>query len=316
MSREIVPQAREPDKPRRLSPRRIGAIGLAAASLAFAAYQSYDKSGDVTSYGPIKKGTELIDNEFNVLNWNMHNETSEKYSEIRDIIQKHDVDIATLQEVSAKDAKGLHRQFPTAQVRFAMADAKMKVLEGGFGNVIMSFQEQKDVSAIAIKGNSIPDAAVKTAGGIVIDAINLDASLKKTKDATQEDRSAVASTVQVQNGNKLANVRVITGHVGSPNPELHETQYAAFRKFVEDNIEENQATVMCGDINMNESVVISDYLHSGIYIHDTRRPTGIAGSTLDHCGYRPGGVLDYGEVRVLPNHTDHYALLGSWTASP
>lgn len=299
-----------------MSPRRVVAIGAAVISLGFAAYQSYDKSGEVVSYGPIEKGAELIDNKFNILNWNMHNETSEKYDEIKEIVENYDVDVATLQEVSARDAKGLHRQFPTAQVKFAMADAKAKVLEGGFGNVIMSFQEQRDVSSVAIKGNSVSDAAVKTAGGLVIDAVNLDTSLQKTKDATQEDRSALASTVRVQKANELQDVRVVTGHIGSPDPKLHDQQYAAFRSFVEKNIDDDQAVIMCADINKPPSIVVPDYLNTGIYIHETKRPTSITGATIDHCGYRPGGVIDYGEVRVLPNHTDHYALLGSWVAHP
>lgn len=317
MTPEIGPQASGKKETKRfISPKRLITVGAAVIYLGFSLYQSYGKSGEVTSYGPIKEGNELIDDELVVLNWNMHNETSERYGEIKSIIDEHDVDAVALQEVSASDARGLHIYFPEAQVKFAMADAKTKVLAGGYGNVLMTFQQQRDTSSIAMEGNSPADAAVKIPAGVVMDVANFDMSFERTKDATQEDRTALASTIHVQVEDHLADVRIITGHIGSADPDVYSRQYDTLRGFVEDNISDDRGTVFCGDVNAKPSRVVPDYLESGMYVHETRRPTSASGATIDYCASRLGDVLKIGEVTVLDSHTDHYALLGTWTSSP
>lgn len=302
-----------------ITPKRILAVGAAIVALGLAAHESYDRSGEITSYDPIKKGSHLVDNKLNILNWNMHNETSEKYKEIKAIVREENIDVVALQEVSANDAKGLSKYFPGAYIKFAMADAKSKLIDGGYGNVLMTFQEQKDVEAASIDGNFVGEAAISATTGFVADASELaqgqSHSFRHMKDATQEDRSALASTIQVQQRDGLADVRIMTGHVGSPDDELHEEQYDKLRDFVRVNAEESEAAVFCGDINLGPERVIPSLLRIGFYAHQTARTT-LSGVNTDYCAYYPGSTFGSGEVTVLGNHTDHFALVGSWKTTP
>lgn len=295
------------------------AAAAAIVTLGLAAHENYDRSGEITSYDPIKKGSHLIDNKLNVLSWNMHNETSEKYVEIGSIVKSHKIDAVALQEISANDAKGLSKYFPEAYIKYAMADAKTKITDGGYGNVLMTFQEQKGADAVSIDGNSTVEAALNAATGFLADASDLALgqghSFKHTKDATQEDRSALSSTIQVQQGDSLTDVRIITGHVGSVNEELLEEQYDQLHDYLRGEAEENEAAVFCGDINIGQEKAIPSFLRIGFYAYQTARTTQ-SGTNTDYCAYRPGGTFGSGEVRVLKNHTDHYALVGSWKTTP
>lgn len=312
MKAEVEPKT---EKKRWLGKKWSKVAALGAAVVSFAAYQNYDRSGEVTSYDPIKEGNVLIDNRFNVLTWNMHNETSDKYSELAQIITEKEVDVVALQEVSAKDAKGLHRYFPAAYIRFAMADAKTKLFDGGYGNVLMSFQEMHDTTSVSIEGNEVSEAAMKIAGGVLTDVSSFDTSFPRTSDATQEDRTAMATTVKVQSGNDLEDIRLITSHIGSADRDLHAKQMDELMDFVDENNSEDRPTIFCGDLNYGQDKVIPRFIDQGLYVHQTPA-TNPKGLTIDYCGFSPGGVLSSGSVEVLPNVTDHYALFGSWQTTP
>jgi len=313
MSREDFPQEQEQRSPNKLKRAiTLGAIAVAFVSAGSAVYNKLtDKSGDITTYGPVIDDGEKINNELVILDWNMHNETSQKYGELKEIIDTENVDVALLQEVNKQDARGLSRYFPGMQVKFVMADATTELFDGGYGNVVMSDQEQKDSEALSIKGNSLPDAAARTPASFVADLTSgFSNGLKETGDATQEDRSVLFSTLEVEQDEGKANIRIGTAHVAA-NVEVHNKQFNELHKFVTDQLKDGG--VFCADFNSPYSQVLNAYRSYGFFVPKVGETT-LDGKTIDFCAYKPGEVLNQGDVEVLDDYaTDHHPVLARFT---
>jgi len=312
MSRESLEGQQAQPTPNRLRKALVVGAVVVTSLVGSAAYDKLtDKSGDITTYGPEIDDGAKINNEFTILDWNMHNETSEKFGEINEIIDSKDVDAAVFQEVSERDARSMAKYFPGMQVKFVMADATTKPLEGGYGNVIMTDQEQDDSVATSIKGNSLPDAAARTPFALIEDFTHgFSDGLKETGDATQEDRSAIFSTVKVKKGDDNVDLRIGTAHVAA-NVEVHNEQFDKLHKFVVDQLKDGG--VFCADFNSAYSQVNEAYQPYGFFTPEVGETT-LDGKTIDFCTYKTSDILNEGSVEVLSDYaTDHHPVLASFT---
>jgi endonuclease/exonuclease/phosphatase family metal-dependent hydrolase len=318
MKEQIPPQVEASEDERLvMQPRRFGRlavratiVGAIATVAAWGAYQQFfSDSGDIKSWDPSVESQPTIDGNMVMLSWNMHNETSEKYEDIAEIAEKYDVDAIGLQEVSEADARGLHKAFPSWSINFVMADVKTKPREGGYGNVMMTLQKQEDVESLSMPGNSVPDEAQHTLGGI------LNLSPKEISDATQEDRSAISSTIKLNTPDGEQKIDVITGHVGG-DPKVHEDQLDSFEDFVFDNEDPDKANLVCADTNTSQEEFTFDMASRG-YIVPRTGPTTLPatnppnpGKAIDMCAYKPNDIMRYSVVKVLKDYgTDHYPIL-------
>lgn len=285
--------------------RNAAAIGgVVLAGFAAANYVLGDDSGEVRSYSPAHPREKVIDNDVRMLSWNVYNNLGSKYDDLKVLVDKHNPDIVGLQEVNARDAKGLERHFSDWFIQFVMADRNTK---GGYGNVLMSQQEIEDIDSLAMPGNSLESKAKSLPAGFVRDIANLDPSFRQTSDATQERRSAIGGTIEVPTPEGLRKVRFITSHLnGDPKigPKTNTRQFDEFTEWVLKGDRSNMATVGCVDFNSGQERTVFTFAEHG-YIVPITGPTTIPtnanqpGKAIDQCFYKPAETLRLSAVEVL-----------------
>ncbi len=304
--------------------RKITAIGSAtligAIGIGKAAWEVKDQSGEHTVYPPKQLGQVAVNNRLGLLSWNMHNETRWRIGEIEEIATQQELDVIALQEVNAKDAKRLQISTEGWYVTYAMADAKTNFQSGGFGNVIMTRQRPKDIQTRPIDGTSYIQSVLGTVEGLFVDVANAETSLENAADGSQEDRVALAMTINSRDGDKDIETRFITAHIASNrevgyiygHQKIHKSQMSELKDFIKDNLRKGRPTFVCGDLNAPPEEVIPWFRSMDFTVVRTD-PTFAGGrQTLDYCAYNPGaeGLLTLENGRVMKNHiTDHHPMI-------
>ncbi len=307
------PEINQPEESEKSHKIRKGITVVLIGGLSIAAWQLFDKSGDVEKIEPIHPKQQEIDETHRQLSWNMHNEAAKRWRQINTLIQEKDLDVAVLQEVSRKDFKKLASRLPDFYVTYAMADAKSKPDEGGYGNLIISKQKPRDVKGLSLTGSKFLSGVVHTVTGLTQDAAYANTKLSQTGKGFQADRSALAMTLSVRRGEELEDVRVITSHIAG-DERVHDEQFSDLLDFVRKETAPNRPTVFCGDLNSTPENVIPNFAELGFITPETGGTwTGPSNRTIDYCAYKPNEVFGLGKVAILPEKTDHYALLGTWT---
>ncbi|MGI9027951.1 MAG: endonuclease/exonuclease/phosphatase family protein [Candidatus Saccharimonadales bacterium] len=320
MSGEIA-KAEDSGRFSHLSPakRWLAVAGaMAATALGGVVYHEvgdyFDKSGIVTSSDPIDPQPADIDSIHAVGSWNMHNETAERLNEIKYFAASNQLDVVALQEVNAEDFDLLKTEFQDNwYLRYVLADTKQEVTSGGFGNVLMSRQQPKDVTTLSIEGDSFDDTLTTTVASASKDIVALDSSFKNSREAMVENRAAIAFTVQAYDGNQLRDIRVMTAHIAGKRA-VHGAQLQKIVEFVKENTKEDRPTVVCGDLNGIKRTVIPAFAKIG-FITPITGPTAVRQhKTLDYCSYSEAGVIGLPEVTISQKYTtDHHAIVARWT---
>lgn len=296
--------------------RKIAVVGAAALAL-FAGnfvWNKLDNAGDVSSYGPTQPINPVIDNVLRAGSWNMHNELSARFDDIREILDGHKLDVLALQEVGANDARKLQYEFPDWYTTFVMADSKVEPLEGGYGNVLMSRQKPENISSTVIDGTSMSDSVVRFFSGLGVDMAQANTALTRAKEGVQEDRASVAITIKIQSGSEQRDVRVITGHI-SAHHDFHEKQLQEQMEFVRENVKDGRPLVFLGDMNSSPSEFIPEAADIGMITPETAE-TSLSGRVIDYASYRTEGVLELAKVTIEPRYTtDHRLLIMSTTST-
>ena len=302
-----------------LSARKTKVIGGAvvlAAVVGGGAWSYFDRSGEVEVTKPTKPIPENINPYHVQLSWNMFNQTDKRWKQVRSLIRKYQVDVAMLQEVSHADSQKIGERFPEMHKTFVMADKKSQPANGGYGNLLITSQKPRDIKSISLSGSSIIEGSTQTAAAGVKYAYYLGESDQSPDDEWQADRSAVAATISVRQGEELKDIRVITGHIAG-NEKVHDKQLDSLLKFVKDETKEDRPTIFCGDLNDTPENVIPRFASIGFITPQTAGTwAGESHNTIDYCSYTTGGaVLGLGSVAVLnePYVTDHHSLVGAWT---
>lgn len=311
-----------------LNPKAIGRKVLAITALVGtvtalgwgAKMLSNGNAGDVNSYAPEKPTTPLVDNKITFVSWNMHNETRSRHKDLKEIADTYHPDVIALQEVNARDAMGLRREFSNWYINFVLASATTKLNDGGYGNVLLTQQEPKDVDSLAMSGNSYLSKGWESIKGLFGDTVNADTSFRRTAEGTQEDRSAISEVIQVSTDEGLKPVRIATAHVGGDpliGPKIHKDQFNKLKNWLFRSDKTEEATVLCMDSNGSLENTTFDFAEEGYItpvVEGTTVPKrkGDKGKAIDQCSYKPNNILHLSKVQVLRKYaTDHFAILFS-----
>lgn len=297
---------------RHSSRRRMAVIcgGLLALAAAGIFWNNFDNSGEVREYGSLEQLEPNVDNELRVGSWNMHNELSARYNEVKEVLEEQELDVLALQEVDAEDARGLQYHLPEWQTTFVVADSKVEPLQGGYGNVLLTRQKLENISSKVIGGTSIGDSVIRFFSGFGVDVAQANTDFTKAKEGVEENRATIAGTIKVQFGDALRDVRIITGHI-SAQQDFHERQLEEQMDFIKDNIKSGRPLVFAGDMNANPSEFIPEAAKLGMITPETSN-TSLSGRTIDFVSYRTEGILGLAKVSVENGHaTDHRLIVFS-----
>jgi exonuclease III len=308
---------------RKLRPRSLAtymAVGTVAIFGGANVYNRIEEAGSGKVIHAAEPVTVHPNQDLRMCSLNMHDETANRLGMLAKMIKQEDCDPIALQEVNKDDMDLLGQYFPEFNIVTVVADAiKQQLNNGGYGNVLMTRQEPKDVKRISIKGTPLDKGLLSAAGKILPNITVADAWASAGK-ALQEDRGAVAMTIKVDDDGKEKDLRVITSHIagfninGQPDFNLwkqHNEQLAKLLGFIKDNTQEARPTVFCGDLNASKEEVVPAFANIGYVVPtDGVEETLVdTGEVIDHCAVHDAGVLGLGQVEVLKRFkTDHYAL--------
>ncbi len=302
------------EKKRKKPLKTMFAIG--AIATAFALAPGIDKSGNLEQASPISPANSAIDGKHIQLSWNMHNETKKRIPQIKKLMSKYQVDAALLQEVNRDDFRALAKKMPDHYMSYVMADAKSKPIEGGFGNLIISRQKPRDVRTISLDGTNILGGVIHAVSGFKQDIAQANTKLDTTRQAWLADRSAIAMTLAMQDGDGLKDVRVINSHIDG-DERVHDRQFNNLLKFINRNKKDGRPAFFCGDLNTSPEEALPQLAEIGMISPQTVPTQAVEGGrVLDYCSYITENTVGLADVEVLPNpKTDHYPLIATWQAS-
>lgn len=297
---------------------RIGAVGLAAAGASYGIYALANPPGLVESYDPptaaIHSSKAETDGQLRVGTWNMHDEAAQRASQIIRFAAKERLDVVALQEVSRNDAFKLRYLMPGWHQAFVLADVNQRPLEGGYGNMLLSRVHMRNKDSTVMRGTG-PIDAVTGVTTIANEDIWQGKSLGNVTDGRQENRAALAETVDVQVGNEKHAIRIITAHIaaGVKYPQIHKEQMSGLLKFINRNVKDGRPVVFCGDLNATDTEVVPAFAGIrmiGDYsaVATTVKANPADSRKIDQCGYIPAGLLGLPTTRVVREFkSDHYA---------
>lgn len=298
----------------------MATVCLGAGGLVYNALTD-DDSGRVTSYAPKQHKTPVIDGDFRAFMWNVHGEMRKKGNDIHEADKTLDADVMFFTEASHGDAKWLREEFPDKYVYFVKSTNDHKSNEGGFGNVLMTSQEPKDIDSLSMPGNSAESKAISTLWGFGNDVVRRDTSFRRAADGTQESRSAISAILEVRDKQgDLRDVRFIGTHInGDPiiGPKTHDSQFNRLKDWTIDGEEDEQATVLCMDSNQSLERTTFEFAEEGYItppIEKTTVPKNKSdkGKALDQCVYKPQDILRLSRMQVLKQFaSDHFGVLFS-----
>lgn len=295
----------------------MGTLSILAISGFISGFNS-DDSGEVTTNYPSRSFPTFVqaDGRFNILSWNMHNQTSKRRSQLKNLISRYSLDALNLQEVSATDKKKVVKSFPDWYVTYSVADKRTKAFSGGYGNVIMTRQKPRDIRSRSFKGTELANTLGRTMKGVATDtalATTGDADFSETrKRAYEENRSALSLTVSEKIGNSTQDIRLINTHLGVLS-DINSLQFDSLLEFVADNDPKDIPAVICGDLNREPEDVVPSLAKEQFITPVTNNTAENNTKTLDYCSYSTDGYLGMGEVWALGSpKTDHSPLIGSW----
>jgi exonuclease III len=310
-------------KEKRLRPRSLAtcmAVGTLAVFGGTNIYNRIEEAGSGKVIHAAEPVTVHPDQDLQMCSLNMHDETANKLGMLTKMISKEDCDPIALQEVNKDDMDLLGSFFPEFNIVTVVADAiKQQPKNGGYGNVLMTRQQPRDIKRLSIKGTPL-DKGLLAAAGKILPNITVAEAWASASTALQEDRGAVAMTIKVDDVGKDKDLRVITSHIaglninGQPDFNLwkqHNEQFAKLLGFIKDNTEKGRPTVFCGDLNASKEEVVPAFANLGYVVPtDGVEETLVdTGEVIDHCAVYEAGILGLGQVEVLKKYkTDHYAL--------
>lgn len=292
----------------------LGAIGVASV---FMLAPSLEESGSFSQTGPASPRAGEIDRKHVQLSWNMHNETKERSKQIKNLIEANDVDAALLQEVSKDDFEYLAKRMADYYSTFVMADNMSNPRDGGFGNVIITKQKPRDIKTTSMDGPGFLSGIIYTIPGLRQDVAQAKTNFENTKKPWKSDRSSVALTIDVGQGNKTTDLRIINSHIDG-DQRVHAKQFSKLTAFIKNQSKKGRPTIFCGDLNSSPDAVIPAMTEIGLITPQTD-PTQIPpeSKVLDYCSYTTSNILGLAEVNVLRKpHTDHYPLISEWDLLP
>jgi endonuclease/exonuclease/phosphatase family metal-dependent hydrolase len=304
----------EPAK-RNISLKTKLAIGVTCLTAALGSYWHFlgQETGRIDSYEPSSPVSTHMDNRLIMGSWNMHDEALSRASDIEAAIEKHKLDVLALQEVSYEDYKGIQSYggLTNMYMTYVTADARVRPLEGGYGNVLITAQKPENVESDAVGGTSLLAGAVGMVAGLGVDVAQADTSLNDTKEASQENRAILSADVQtLDNQDRIQDTRTVTTHIAGD----HFIHYRQFGK-VRDSLVKNSASdiplVFCGDLNEQAYSKVTEYFKPLSLKVPRTGHTSTSNQTIDYCAYSATG-FDPDSVEIKVDYrfvTDHRLLV-------
>src|SRR5438046_2014588 len=119
--------------------RRMQAFALGTAAIvSFGAWKHFQKSGEYEKFDPTVNKPAQIDNILSIVDWNMHGQAATKWKQIGKLANHYHADAVALQEVTDSDARKLHRHLKGWHVVFVLGDINQHILDGGYGNALLT----------------------------------------------------------------------------------------------------------------------------------------------------------------------------------
>jgi endonuclease/exonuclease/phosphatase family metal-dependent hydrolase len=296
--------------------KRVMMTGVAALAALGVGWKYLERPEGVEHIKPLVHRVAIIDNILKVGSWNMHGQAAERAGQIHKLASG--LDALALQEVARNDIPILEEAMPEYHIAYKVADKKQHILEGGYGDAIITRQEPRDLDARIFKGTSLATTATRTVAGVATDIIDGNTGLTNTRDGMQENRAAVAETIKVYSSGKLIDVRLITAHLASHlDPGVHDRQLNGLLKYVKANTKPGRPTVFMGDLNAGSTEIIPAFASIGFVSPDTAATSVTSKRTIDHLAYYVTAGLGLAKTKVLPDpRTDHYPLEAEWDLKP
>lgn len=298
--------------------KRAVMFGTAALASLGVAWKYMNQPENAEHFLPTVHRVATVDNIQKFGSWNMHGEAAERTQQIRQLARSQDLDALALQEVSQSDVAPIEQAMPEWHIVYKLADKKQHILEGGYGNMILTRQPPRDIQSRTFKGTSLGTTATRTVAGAGEDLIDGNANLANTRNGLQENRAAVAETIRLYSSGKLIDVRLATAHLaGHLDPHLHQRQLSGLLAFLKENTKPDRPTIFMGDLNAGSTEVIPAFASIGFVSPDTGGTSVTSGRTIDHVAYYVSDGLGLAKVSVLKNpKTDHYPLVAEWDLKP
>lgn len=164
---------------------RRALIGAAAVVMAGFAWQSNERSGYVEQSGPVVEQPRQQHNGFRMATWNMHNEAEYRYAQLERLARHFKLDAIALQEVTHDDAETLRWRLSDWHQTYVYGDGNQRVLEGGFGNLLLTRAKPRDIKTRSFPGTSTLDTISRTVTGAADDVVEADPDFSQLKDGRQ-----------------------------------------------------------------------------------------------------------------------------------
>ncbi len=314
-NKELLP-AQESRWNRSAVAKRIGALAVTASVITGAAWQYKQiHSGEKVVIEPNKQHHITIDQNIDVITWNMHNETASRTEDLKEMIDQNQPDAIALQEVAADDVDDIHAALPNWYISYVNSDIKDGLLVGGLGNAILTQQKPRSVTSTRIDGTSLVESAYGFVTGLAGDIAHADTDFDRAKRGIQANRSTVALTIKYYDGTEDKDLRIITSHP-SGNSSVKRAQFDELVEFIGDDTEEGRPTIVCLDANASPEEIAPALNRIGYITGYNTKPTSTGKDfPIDHCGYTEKEKLGADKTQVLSRFvTDHSALKISFRA--
>lgn len=272
------------------------------------------ESGDVHTHKAVGNIPTEIDNEFKMASWNVQRRAEHLADEIDEIAENEDLDVFALQEVEPAGIEALEAELPDWNITVDPVRPKPEVLHENLSNALITKQEQRNIKTQDIEGTPIAKSAGGVAMAVVSNVPDLLRSYNDAASAIQENRSVVAATIKVRDGDNLRDIRPATTHI-SGNKIVHPQHLRELMEFADKELKDT-ASVICGDINTGMGEFNAEFSSAGFAVPlNESQPTSTSGRTIDHCAYfvgRTNKITSLGRIRVLSNYqTDHHPIVFS-----
>lgn len=303
--------------------KRVGAAAvavIASATIAWGVEEHFDTSGDLITKNPTKRADPVNDDKVVILDWNVQGRGFELREKIKTIAEETNADVVMLQEVEKNDVQRLHEYFASSYINYVLASRWTHALQGGYGNLIMSELPQDDVEHKTLAGNSTGDKIKHWLKGVPEDVVGLDTSAKKTVEASQEPRAIISAKITFDSSSGPKPVVFSTTHLGGDpkgnGPKVHDRQFDATLDVADQNDQEGQASIICGDLNSKREDVEISFAEKGYVTSDSDGDTTLSGKDIDVCVYKSNDILGLASTDALNDQgnlgSDHYPVVFTW----
>ena len=288
----------------------FGAVALAGLGVGKVVFGN--DAGEVRLHMATANVPAVVDHNFRMGSWNMAVNAAGRVGDIAEILENKDLDALALQEVEPEGIEALEAGLPAWNITSDPVKPKPEVLHPNLANLLITPQKPKNIQTQDIEGTSFSESVQGVVTSVTTNAPNLNVSYGEAAKAIQENRTIMAETIKVQDGDELRDIRIFTTHISS-SKATHKAQLGEVMKFMAKNTKD-QPSVICGDFNASPGEMTTEFsLKRFIVAPNESQSTTRAGRIIDHCAYFVGNIRRIARIKVLKNYlTDHHPIIFNW----